>query len=110
MGVLGLNFQSLGALELLIIFIVVLILFGAKRIPEIARGLGKGIREFKSATSEISRELTVEHKQQRYYQPPAQQPIHTSQPQNPHPQSAVPPAGSTPVSTPPASTGTSGQP
>ena len=70
-----------GPLELLIIFVIVLVLFGAKRIPEIARGLGKGIREFKSATSEISRELTVDNSsssQQRLYQPPAQQPIHAN--------------------------------
>jgi sec-independent protein translocase protein TatA len=42
---------SLGVPELLIILLVVLILFGAKRIPELARGLGKGIREFKDASS-----------------------------------------------------------
>jgi sec-independent protein translocase protein TatA len=42
---------SLGVPELLIILLVVLVLFGAKRIPELARGLGKGIREFKDAAS-----------------------------------------------------------
>ena len=42
-----------GPFEIIIIFLVILLIFGAKRIPEIARGLGKGIREFKSATSEI---------------------------------------------------------
>ncbi len=49
---------GLGMMELALIFLVVLLVFGAKRIPEIARGLGKGIREFKDATSEISKELT----------------------------------------------------
>ncbi len=44
-----------GPLEIIIIFLVILLIFGAKRIPEIARGLGKGIREFKSATSEITK-------------------------------------------------------
>ncbi len=39
------------------IFLAVLLLFGAKRIPEIARGLGKGIKEFKTATREISDEI-----------------------------------------------------
>ena len=48
---------SIGAPEILIIFLVILLLFGAKRIPEIARGLGKGIREFKSATREIADEI-----------------------------------------------------
>ena len=48
---------GLGAQELLLIFLAVLILFGAKRIPEIAQGLGKGIREFKGAIKETQREL-----------------------------------------------------
>jgi sec-independent protein translocase protein TatA len=51
---------SLGVPELIIIFLVVLLVFGAKRIPEIARGLGKGIREFKDATTDIKREFDVE--------------------------------------------------
>lgn len=51
---------SLGPFELVLIFLAILLLFGAKRIPEIARGLGKGIREFKDATSDIKRELTIE--------------------------------------------------
>ena len=38
--------------ELLVVFLVVLLLFGAKRIPEIARGLGQGIQEFKKAVRE----------------------------------------------------------
>ena len=49
--------SSIGPMELLVIFLVVLLLFGAKRIPEIARGLGKGIREFKGATRDIADEI-----------------------------------------------------
>lgn len=41
-----------GPLELLLIFLVILLLFGAKRLPEIARGLGESIREFKKAISD----------------------------------------------------------
>ncbi len=52
-----LAFSSIGPMELLVIFLVVLLLFGAKRIPEIARGLGKGIREFKGATRDIADEI-----------------------------------------------------
>lgn len=63
---------SLGPLELIIIFLVILLIFGAKRIPEIARGLGKGIREFKSATTEISKELTVDERRQHIHSPPQQ--------------------------------------
>ena len=43
--------------EVLVIFLVILLLFGAKRIPEMAKGLGKGIREFKKASSDIGDEL-----------------------------------------------------
>ena len=50
---------NLGATEIILILLVVLLLFGAKRIPEIARGLGKGIREFKDATHDIKREITM---------------------------------------------------
>ena len=70
---------SLGPLEVALIFLAILLIFGAKRIPEIARGLGKGIREFKSATSEISKELTIDDKNQRI-QPPTQQPVSYTQP------------------------------
>ncbi len=48
---------GLGGWEIMLIILVLLIFFGAKRIPELARGLGKGIREFKDATSEIKDEL-----------------------------------------------------
>lgn len=43
--------------EILVILLIVLILFGAKKIPELARGLGRGIREFKDATREIKNEI-----------------------------------------------------
>ena len=48
---------SLGGTEMIIILLVVLLLFGAKKIPELARGMGKGIREFKDASREIKREI-----------------------------------------------------
>lgn len=43
---------SLGVPELLLIFIILLLIFGGKRIPELARGLGQGIRSFKDALHE----------------------------------------------------------
>jgi sec-independent protein translocase protein TatA len=46
-----------GGWELLIIVLFILIFFGAKRIPELARGLGRGIREFKDATKGIQNEI-----------------------------------------------------
>lgn len=51
---------SIGMPELLVIFIVILMLFGSKRLPELARGLGKGIQEFKKAANEFKSELDVE--------------------------------------------------
>ena len=50
-------FGGLGGWEILLILMVLLIFFGAKRIPELARGFGKGIREFKDATQGIKSEL-----------------------------------------------------
>jgi len=41
---------GLGIQELLIIFVIIMVLFGAKKLPEMGKGLGKGIREFKRAT------------------------------------------------------------
>ena len=46
-----------GGWEWIVIVLFVVIFFGAKKIPEIARGLGKGIREFKDATKEIKKEI-----------------------------------------------------
>ena len=43
--------------EIVVIFIFVLLLFGAKKIPEIARGLGKGLNEFKKAANDIKKEI-----------------------------------------------------
>ena len=49
----------MGPGELLVIMFIILILFGAKKLPELAQGLGKGIREFKRASSEIQDELNA---------------------------------------------------
>ena len=49
---------GIGAQELLLILLVILLLFGAKKIPEIAQGLGKGMREFRRAMKETQDELT----------------------------------------------------
>mgnify|MGYP001326563597 FL=1 len=50
-------FFNLGPWEILLILIVVLILFGAKRLPELARGLGKGINEFRDAVDNGKEEI-----------------------------------------------------
>ena len=48
---------GLGGGELMLIFAVILILFGAKKIPEFAKGIGQGMKEFKKASREVSDEL-----------------------------------------------------
>jgi sec-independent protein translocase protein TatA len=50
MGPLGFN-------EIIVILIIVLLLFGGKKIPELMRGLGKGVREFNDAKSNVRREI-----------------------------------------------------
>lgn len=50
-------FQNIGGGGMILIILVILLLFGAKRIPELARGLGRGIREFKDATKDIQNDL-----------------------------------------------------
>ena len=52
------NFGNFGFTEILIILVIVLLLFGAKRIPEIAGSLGKGINEFKRNVSDAQRSFT----------------------------------------------------
>ena len=48
---------NLGASELIVIFLVVLLLFGGSKIPELMRGLGKGIREFNNAKNSVEDEI-----------------------------------------------------
>jgi sec-independent protein translocase protein TatA len=50
-------FQDLGMTELLLIALVVLLLFGGRKIPELMRGLGKGIREFNDAKNNVRQEI-----------------------------------------------------
>jgi sec-independent protein translocase protein TatA len=51
------NFGNLGFTELLMILIIVLVLFGARRVPEIGASIGKGIREFKKNINDVGRDV-----------------------------------------------------
>ncbi|MCX8020399.1 MAG: twin-arginine translocase TatA/TatE family subunit [Chitinophagaceae bacterium] len=51
------NFLAFGTNELIIIIVVVLLLFGGRKIPELMRGLGRGIREFNDAKNNVRREI-----------------------------------------------------
>lgn len=53
---------GLGTPELLIIVLVVLLLFGGKKIPELMHGMGKGVRSFKEGMNEVSDNLKMEEK------------------------------------------------
>jgi sec-independent protein translocase protein TatA len=67
---------DVGGTEVLLIMLVTLLLFGSKRMPDLARGLGKSIREFKKATSGLEEEL-----KRAIELPP--EPSHPRQPTNP---------------------------
>ena len=54
---LQLAFFNLGPWEILLVLIVILVLFGAKRLPELARGLGLGINEFRDAVDSSKKEI-----------------------------------------------------
>ncbi|HCR04955.1 MAG TPA: twin-arginine translocase TatA/TatE family subunit [Gemmatimonadetes bacterium] len=82
-------FGGMGMGEMVLIFLVVLLLFGAKRLPEIGSALGKGIREFKGSVREIEGELKA-----------ADRPRYTPTPREPEPPRRI--EG---TSTPPATTG-----
>ena len=70
----------LGGMEWVIVILAVLLLFGAKKIPELAKGLGSGIKEFKKATREVTDEIqnATEDKPQ-----PQNKPVATVQSQPP---------------------------
>ena len=80
-----------GGWEIVLILAVVLLLFGSKKLPELARGLGQGIKEFKKATREVSDEM---HNAMDDNQPPAKRlPPSTAVANEPeHPKEASPPA------------------
>jgi sec-independent protein translocase protein TatA len=61
---------GLGIWEILLIFLVVLLLFGAKRLPEIGSSLGKGIREFKGSIREIENEIKSPDERRSLHAPP----------------------------------------
>jgi sec-independent protein translocase protein TatA len=67
---------GLGFGEMILIFFVLLLLFGAKRLPELASGMGKGIRDFKRAVNGLDEQSIAAGEQPNYLQapPPAAQP------------------------------------
>lgn len=78
-----------GGWEIVLILAVVLILFGAKKLPELAKGLGQGIKEFKKATTEVSHEISTAMDDNRYSTP-----RHIEQPSQTKPADSQPPSPS----------------
>ena len=58
-------FSNIGMPEILVILVVVLLLFGAKRLPEIGSSMGKGIREFKKSINDMNRSITEIDREER---------------------------------------------
>jgi sec-independent protein translocase protein TatA len=81
---------GLGGMEVVLILAVVLLLFGAKRLPDLAKGLGTGIKEFKKATREVTDEIQNAANEPAAKLPPANTTAQsTSQPQPASPQTKV---------------------
>ncbi|MGD1044749.1 MAG: twin-arginine translocase TatA/TatE family subunit [Bacteroidota bacterium] len=55
-------FGNIGGSELFLILLVILVFFGAKKLPELAKGLGQGIREFRKAAKDVQEEVDKEVK------------------------------------------------
>jgi sec-independent protein translocase protein TatA len=61
---------NLGGGEIILILALILILFGARKLPELAKGLGQGIKEFKKATREVTDEIQSSVDENHYTPPP----------------------------------------
>ena len=59
------NFGNLGFTEILILLVIVLLLFGAKRLPEIGSSMGRGIREFKRSLTDVDKSLNEPDRAER---------------------------------------------
>jgi sec-independent protein translocase protein TatA len=83
---------GLGGGELIIVLVAILVLFGAKKIPEFAKGLGQGIKEFKKASSDVTTEFHNAMNQEPASAPPASKPAAVPETAAANPPSTVPKA------------------
>ncbi|NLA27633.1 MAG: twin-arginine translocase TatA/TatE family subunit [Firmicutes bacterium] len=59
------SFSQIGPFEIIMILLAALLLFGPKKLPELGRSIGRGIREFKEAFSDVGKSLTVEEEDEK---------------------------------------------
>jgi sec-independent protein translocase protein TatA len=87
---------GLGPVELILIFAVLLLLFGAKRLPELAGGMGKGIRDFKRAVNGLDEQSIQANAQQNYLQATPAAPAQVAAPAAAAPAAEAPAAAGEP--------------
>jgi len=81
------NFGNMGFMEILLILVVVLLLFGARRLPEIGASFGKSIKEFKKGISDVDRSI---HEETRSSLPPRQaEPLNQDEEARPDPKRLI---------------------
>jgi len=87
-------FGSIGMPELIVIFVIALIIFGPRRLPDLGRSLGRGINEFKRASNDLRNTLEEEVRldEQRTQATPSVSPVGQPPVAAPAPPSATPPA------------------
>lgn len=57
--------SKIGAMELMVILVVALIIFGPAKLPELGRSIGRGIREFRQATREIGQSIRLDEEEEK---------------------------------------------
>ena len=81
---------GMGGGEMVLVFAAILVLFGAKKIPEFAKGLGQGIKEFKKASREVTDEFNNVSNDAASSHPPAKPPPPVAPAADPNPPATVP--------------------
>lgn len=90
-------FGSIGMPELIIIFVIALIIFGPRKLPELGRSLGKSINEFKKASNELRSTLDEEIRLEEQRSTDRQRPPEPARPEPARPEPVAPEADAQPV-------------